>query len=77
MQNKYQVMAYLKDKDKWGKEDIDASKLTCINYSFAKVKDCKAVENFTKIRFIKRNKRRKSTFKNMLKYRRMDSRWFL
>ena len=49
MQNKYQVMAYLKDKDKWGKENIDASKLTCINYSFAKVNDCKAVENFTKI----------------------------
>ena len=53
MQNKYQVMAYLKDKDKWGKKDIDASKLTCINYSFAKVEDCKAVENFTKINLLK------------------------
>lgn len=49
MQSKYQVIAYLKDKDKWGKENIDASKLTCINYSFAKVSDCKAIENFTKI----------------------------
>lgn len=53
MQNKYQVMAYLKDKDKWGKENIDASKLTCINYSFAKVNDGKCIESFTKIHLLK------------------------
>lgn len=53
MQTKYQVMAYLKDKDKWGKENIDASKLTCINYSFAKVNEGKCVENFTKIDILK------------------------
>ncbi|MEG1310422.1 MAG: glycoside hydrolase family 18 protein [Romboutsia sp.] len=66
MQNKYQVMAYLKDKDKWGKEDIDASKLTCINYSFAKVKDCKAIETFTKIHILKELKEENPHLKTCL-----------
>lgn len=47
-----EVIAYLDDGREWGKENIDAANLTCINYAFGVIVDGQVHREFKKIHLV-------------------------
>lgn len=52
------IIAYLHDRERWNEEDIEADKLTHINYAFAKIKDGIVYASLEKIDILNRIKKR-------------------
>lgn len=64
--NSYSIIAYLSDWEQWDEEDIEAGKLTHINYAFAKVQDGIVTASLKKIQLLNDIKRKNPHIKTVI-----------
>jgi chitinase len=64
--NDYKIIAYLSDGADWCEEDIEAEKLTHINYAFAHIKDGAVYGNLKKINILNNIKKKNTHLKTVI-----------
>jgi len=64
--NEYKIMAYLGDGENWEETDIEAHKLTHINYAFVHVKDGRIIGNLRKVDLLNEIKNKNPHLKTVI-----------